>query len=196
LEREEAINIVVGKYPEQVAAGRLMAVYTDGTQQRECYDYENPGHLTLSGPNKLGEELGVYIRQAGGPLRLWCYIKSLNKRDVNLPGDADRVIKAADLEDVYLSLTGADKSFLDNCEGLWLYPSEGTKMQIGWFAVVLHSRSVQFKEYGKVPVRVVPGRYDMRALVRGGGDKIVPFGTVDIGNENGKVYTVKLPNKK
>jgi len=195
LEIEEAITVTIQKDAIQGQEGPLVCLYSVGEKNREFHNGQSSGQMTLKGPNKLGGELVVYTSPPGQHFRSWCYIKNLQKRNVSLPDDADWSATREDLIEVYLSFPDEQKQFLDSWQGVIFYPSKASNVRL--FGALLHVGSIQLTNYGKVPLKIVPGKYYMKALViKGRTEVFMPIGQLEIGKEPGKTYTINLPSDK
>ncbi len=109
--KEEAIRIHV-KYPEDVNADYLLASYVYDVGQKIGFDRGLTGELILPGPNPLNGELYVCFGRNqndrnGWP---WCYVANLSERTVDLPRDADVVIREKDFVVAYFDLEGQDRA--------------------------------------------------------------------------------------
>ena len=195
LEIEEAITVTIQKDAIQGQEGPLVCLYSVGEKNREFHNGQSSGQMTLKGPNKLGGELVVYTSPPGQHFRSWCYIKNLQKRNVSIPDDADWSATREDLIEVYLSFPDEQKQFLDSWQGVIFYPSKASNVRL--FGALLHVGSIQLTNYGKVPLKIVPGKYYMKALViKGRTEVFMPIGQLEIGKEPGKTYTINLPSDK
>ncbi|MHC4646740.1 MAG: hypothetical protein ACYTBJ_14675 [Planctomycetota bacterium] len=193
-EPNDVITVVVTEYPDQTAKGSLLAIYSDGRQERRSDDSESPGRMTLAAPNRLGGELTVYMRPQDGQPKLWAFIGKLDKKQVSLPADADLMVGNQDLARVYLSFADEDRNLLENCRGVAFCSSVDSKAPL--FFAALHDGAVQVTDYNSVPVDIVPGSYYMRAIISGNGkETFVPLGRVEVDKEAREPYKIHLPSK-
>jgi len=171
--------------------GRLVGIYDDGTRSREFYSANGERSLVLKGPNRLGGELMVYGMGADGRTQeAWAYTPKLDKRQVDMPKDAQLMVRKGDLIPITIGLTGARAELLSRYNGIGLYFSEATHIPL--FLTSLPKSSVQGEPANvSVSIKVKPGTYAVRLM----DDKMesLPVTILTIGSEPSRTYTVELP---
>jgi hypothetical protein len=176
---------------EPLPAEAVLAEYDDGTGARRFAPAGSPTQLELMGPNKLGGELAVYTSPN---LTLWCYVKHLAKRDVDIPADADLVLTEQNLVKAALSFSDEDINLLRQWAGVEFYESADSRLPL--FTAGLRPATAPQTDYNDVPVRIAPGRYHMRAIITDGGQESrVPLGMIEITAEQSRTYPVYVPYK-
>jgi hypothetical protein len=194
LQEQQNIAISITDYPAGAKKGGLFAIYRHGPVRREFNDQESPGQMVLAGPNKLGGELAVYIRQLGLHFRVWAYIKSLDKTQISLPADADMVVTQQDLAEVSLSFAQQDQALLKYWTGVAFYNSAGSQTPL--FFAVMRAEPNQVADYNNVPLEIVPGRYHARAVInKDGQESYVQLPMIDVVGPEPKTYPVEIPYK-
>jgi hypothetical protein len=193
-EEQQSITISITDYPAGAKRGGLFAVYSQGLSRREFNDQASPGQMVLAGPNKLGGELAVYIRQSDVRFRVWAYIKSLDKTQISLPADADTVVTQQDLAEVSLSFAKEDQALLEYWTAVAFYNSADSQAPL--FFAPLRQGPDQVTDYNNVPLEIVPGRYHARAVInKDGQETYVQIGMMDVIGREPKTYPVQLPYK-
>jgi len=191
LEEAEKITIKVSNLPQYSDVGQWVALYAEGARHRSSYVPDAEGKFVINGPNKLGGELALaFSSREKLTRRCWAYIRKLAKRDVNLPEDADIVVTEEDVIEVYLSFEDKDKEALAEYSVVALFESEQGKLPL--FYSFLNSG--EGFDHKKVKLEVVAGKYEARCIATR--EKEVSLGTLNISEEVGKVYSVKLPSEK
>jgi len=192
IEETEKLVVNIARYPAGVTSvEELSAGYDDGQTERRFS--VSDGKLVLQGPNKLGGELAVYIAEPNKPLRLWCYVRKLEKRQVTVPDDAELVVSDDRLVDASLSFAAEDAALLRNVRAVAFYTSPDSKQALFYWPV---GTSLPKAGPAKVPVRITPGRYFVRAIVEKAGQlSYVPLGMLEVTAEKQKTYPLELPYK-
>jgi hypothetical protein len=178
-EEQQSITISITDYPAGAKRGGLFAVYSQDLNRRQLDDQASPGQMVLEGPNKLGGELAVYIRQSGLHFRVWAYIKSVDDTEINLPADADMVVTQEDLAGVSLSFAKEDQALLEHWTAVAFYNSADSQAPL--FFAPLRQGPEKVTDYNSVPLEIVPGRYHTRAVInKDGQESYVQMGMMDV----------------
>jgi len=187
----EKITLHIKEPPVHAA---VLAEYDDGTGVRRFEQTGSPTQLELMGPNKLGGELAVYTQAPGQDLTLWCYVRHLAGRDVNMPDEADLVLAEKDLVQAGLSFSDEDRNLLRQWAGVEFYASADSRLPL--FTAGLRPATAPQTDYNNVPVKIAPGRYHMRAIITDGGQESrVPLGMIEIAAAQSGTYPVYVPYK-
>jgi len=198
IKEEEAITVRVTDCPAWAELGLLSGIYSYGKTIREFHDYKSPGLMEVKGPNRLGGELVVYGRKTGGASRMWAYISEVSLRDVNLPEDGEFIAEEEDLVECYLAVAKEDwELVVANWEGVVFCFDSDSKVPL--FFTRTDRNVTETDEEIRLAVKVMPWEYHVRGFLKGKSDlnsAYVPLGTLDISEEEGKVYSVKLPSEK
>jgi len=190
----EKITIYIRQYPEPNS--KLIGLYYDGKKVREFHD-EEEGIMTLMGPNKLAGDLMVGVLPRGRiitTLRPWIYIKDLQKRELIVPDDANRVISKDELVDVQILLEVGQDEMAKSLKKIFFLPYRQAKVPL--FCVLIQEQMRTDSGYA-IKMPMLPGTYYPEGFIyKQQVEEWIPLGSIEIGNEPGKTYTINLPSDK
>jgi len=186
LSEEEKITVRVTPVPES----RFVVMYDDGVRSREGSPAESGGDVVvMKGPNKLGGELAVFLTKAGAPC--WAYIKSLDKRTITLPKDADIVISEDRLVELPVSMAKEDLPRLSKYKAIAFYGSADGKYPL--FRSSLRKLAFEDPNAPKVlSVKILPGTYHVRVGTPRKDETSI--GTVTIKGRDPGPFSIELPD--
>jgi hypothetical protein len=171
--------------------GGLVAVYQVGTMGRE-FTPDAAGLLVLKGPNKLGGELAVYPR-TGGANGVWAYIPKLEKRQVELPKDAQLLADPNNRVTARIAVNANENAVPAGYRQVRFYFSEDTHLPL--FGKALSAPRTEGNRTIIAEVPAAPGTYHVRLF--GGDDRPeLSLGMLKIESEQSKTYVVKIPTGK
>jgi len=183
---EEKITVTFTTVPDS----HFVVLYNDGDRSREGSPAEPGGDVVvMKGPNKLEGELGVFLAKSGG--RCWAYIRSLKKRSITLPKDADIVVSEDKLVELPISFDKVDLLKLSKYKAIAFYGSADGKLPL--FGSSLRQLASQDPNAPKeLSVKILPGTYYVRVGTPREDES--PIGTVTIKGRDPDPFSIELPD--
>jgi len=167
--------------------------YAPGSHSREVISIDVSHPIRIKGPNPVGGELTVTCDDPELPRTwLWAQIAHLKNRTVTLPANADWVIDDEKLITVRLAFAPDDRSAVAELWTIAFYADESLQRSLFWASP---RNVIERQATAPVELKALPGTFYAKAVLKGRKEPL-PLGPLEITNEPGKTYVLKLPATK
>ena len=192
--REETLNLKLSDPPQYPFKGAWVVLYYDGkTKQR--FDRKPENCFMLAGPMDLGGEVLAYYSN-GVENRTWVYLRKLEKRQIDLPSDAQTLIAPENLVEVGIEVQkGNREDLLRELQAIAFYTDQNAKLPIFWAPLQQggDKRDAGRKDAGLVKLHVLPGSYFVRFVEADPSEREIPVGEMKITGQSQRFYTLTVP---